>query len=93
MTSKRNCLAFLSVMIFIDQEKGFTFFHFFNCFWINVFLEAKSRIAFDKNFNIEIRKHQKFYRFSDVFREYRKATLGCNGLIGKMTINLSLDKS
>ena len=27
-------------------------------------------------------KHQKGFRFSDVFREYRKATLGCNGLMG-----------
>ena len=25
-------------------------------------------------------KHQKIFRFSDVFRGYRKATLGCNGL-------------
>ena len=27
-------------------------------------------------------KHQKTFRFSDVFRGYRKATPGCNGLIG-----------
>ena len=25
-------------------------------------------------------KHQKTFRFSDIFRGYRKATLGCNGL-------------
>ena len=27
-------------------------------------------------------KHQKTFRFSDVFRGYRKATPGCNGLKG-----------
>ena len=28
-------------------------------------------------------KHQKIFRFSDAFRGYRKATLGCNGLKSK----------
>ena len=28
-------------------------------------------------------KHQKTFRFSDVFRGYKKVTLGCNGLIMK----------
>ena len=32
-------------------------------------------------FSIAPKKHQKTFRFSDVFRGYRKATAGCNGLI------------
>ena len=42
-------------------------------------------------------KHQKTFRFSDIFKEYRKATLDCNGLSkilsqSRSTINLSLSE-
>ena len=33
-------------------------------------------------------KHQKTFRFSDVFRGYRQATPGCNGLKGE-TVSLT----
>ena len=32
-------------------------------------------------------KHQKTFRFSDVFRGYRKATPSCNGLIRRLVFN------
>ena len=34
------------------------------------------------------RKHQKIFRFSDVFRGYRKATLDCNGLNKRINLDL-----
>ena len=35
-------------------------------------------------------KHQKTFRFSDVFRVYKKATPGCNGLISNLQFTLAL---
>ena len=51
-----------------------------NLKWVTYFTQYSSELLF-----YTPSKHQKTFRFSDVFRGYRKATPGCNGLFRDST--------